>query len=115
MHVTRSGVKTRSLVSITLASRTNDRDPQPEPPERFLDRQHVGRLTQCSTADEPEIPGESVAPGPASGVESVAWQPERLVRTCVGDDTRQRRVWSPGRRRSQVEELRGGESLGVRG
>jgi hypothetical protein len=66
---------------VTLESKTYDRDPQPEPPECFLDRQHVGRLTPYSTANEPEIPSESLTP-PTSG-ESVAWQPERLVRTCV--------------------------------
>lgn len=68
---------------VTLASETRDTDPQPEPPACFLDRKYVGRLTQCSTAGEPEISGESVEPTSASQPEPVDWQPERLVRTCV--------------------------------
>jgi hypothetical protein len=68
---------------VTLVSTTHDSDPQPEPPECFLDRKHVGRLTQCSTAGEPEISGESVEPTPVSPPKPVDWQPERLVRTCV--------------------------------
>jgi hypothetical protein len=68
---------------VTLESKTYSADPQPEPPECFLDRKYVGRLTQCSTASEPEISGESVEPSSASQPESVDWQPERLVRTCV--------------------------------
>lgn len=68
---------------VTLASATHDTDPQPEPPRCFLDRKHVGRLTQCSTADEPETVGESAEPTPVSPPEPINWQPERLVRTCV--------------------------------
>jgi hypothetical protein len=68
---------------VTLASATHDDDPQPEPPRCFLDRKHVGRLTQCSTADEPETVGESAEPAPTSRPEPVSWQPRRLVRTCV--------------------------------
>ena len=68
---------------VTLESKTHDSDPQPEPPECFLDRKHVGRLTQCSTAGEPAISGESVEPTPVSPPKPVDWQPERLVRTCV--------------------------------
>jgi hypothetical protein len=68
---------------ITLESKTYDADPQPEPPECFLDRKHVGRLTQCSPAGEPEIVGESVESKPAPRPEPIDWQPERLVRTCV--------------------------------
>lgn len=68
---------------VTLASETRDTDPQPEPPDCFLDRKHVGRLTQCSTAGGPEISGESVQPRVTPRSEAIPWQPERLVRTCV--------------------------------
>jgi hypothetical protein len=68
---------------ITLESKTSAADPQPEPPECFLDRKYVARLTQCATAGEQEISGEPVKPMPASQPEPVNWQPERLVRTCV--------------------------------
>jgi len=68
---------------ITLASETHDTDPQPEPPACFLNRKHVRNLTQCPAAGEPEIVGESADPTPASRPEPVAWQPTRLVRTCV--------------------------------
>ena len=68
---------------VTLESKTHDADPQPEPPACFLDRTHVGNLTQCPTADGPESTGES-APAVAVGRPDAAdWQPERLVRTCV--------------------------------
>jgi hypothetical protein len=65
---------------VTLESETHDADPQPEPPECFLDRTRVARLTQCPVAGEPEIVGESVEQEPA---DPINWQPERLVRTCV--------------------------------
>jgi hypothetical protein len=68
---------------VTLSSNTHDTDPQPEPPRCFLDRTHVGRLTRCSTACEPEISGESAEPVSASPPDAQGWQPTRLVRTCV--------------------------------
>lgn len=67
---------------VTLTSTTHDTDPQPEPPECFLDRKHVGDMTQCSVAKEPEIAGVA-DPSPVSPPERIDWQPERLVRTCV--------------------------------
>lgn len=66
---------------VTLESRTSDSDPQPEPPDCFLDRKHVGNMTRCSVATGPEIAG--VEPSPVSPPERTDWQPERLVRTCV--------------------------------
>jgi len=69
---------------VTLNSRTYAADPQPEPPECFLDRTRVVRLAQCSIAGGPEIGGESRAPAPpAARRAATKWQPERLVRTCV--------------------------------
>lgn len=68
---------------VTLASMTRDADPQPDPPGCFLDRKHVGNLTHCPAACEPEIVGESAEPTPASRPARVDWQPKRLVRTCV--------------------------------
>jgi hypothetical protein len=68
---------------VTLASDTHEADPQPEPPDCFLDREHVRRMTQCPRGEEPGPTGENTpaAPGPAPAV--IDWQPERLVRTCV--------------------------------
>jgi hypothetical protein len=68
---------------VTLASTTHGRDPQPEPPECFLDRQHVGDMTRCPAANGPEIRGESADPKPPFRPDRIDWQPERLVRTCV--------------------------------
>jgi hypothetical protein len=69
---------------VTLESKTYADDPQPDPPECFLDRKHIGKLTQCPAASEPEIVGESGAPAPPGGPSAATkWQPERLVRTCV--------------------------------
>jgi hypothetical protein len=67
---------------VTLASTTHDTDPQPEPPACFLDRKHVGNMTQCSVAKGPEIAGVA-DPSPVSPPERIDWQPERRVRTCV--------------------------------
>jgi hypothetical protein len=66
---------------VTLTSTTHDTDPQPEPPACFLDRRHVNRLTSCPTHQEPEIGREAVEP--TASPELIAWQPNRLVRTCV--------------------------------
>jgi hypothetical protein len=66
---------------VTLASTTHECDPQPEPPECFLDRRHVANMTQCPIARQVEVAG--VRPPPASPPERIDWQPERLVRTCV--------------------------------
>jgi hypothetical protein len=66
---------------VTLASTTHPDDPQPEPPECFLDRRHVSRLTPCPTAGKPEITGERIEP--AARPDVIEWQPNRLVRTCV--------------------------------
>lgn len=66
---------------VTLASATHDTDPQPEPPECFLDRKHVGNMARCPVANEPEIAGAERPPD--SPPERPDWQPKRLVRTCV--------------------------------
>src|SRR5262249_41683917 len=66
---------------VTLSSKPYEADPQPDPPDRLLDREHVGRLTQCPTAQEPESAGEAVEPTARPG--AIQWQPSRLVRTCV--------------------------------
>ena len=68
---------------VTLASDTREADPQPEPPECFLDREHVRSMTQCPRGDESGPTGENTpsAPGPAPAV--IDWRPRRLVRTCV--------------------------------
>ncbi len=63
----------------TLAGRTHDRGPRPEPPECPSDRKHASRLTQCPAAREPEFAGEVVEPADRPG--RVAWQPERRVGT----------------------------------
>lgn len=68
---------------VTLESKTRETDPQPEPPDCFLDRKAVANLTQCPAACEPGIAGESVGPAPPIRGEPVDWQPKRLVRTCV--------------------------------
>jgi hypothetical protein len=68
---------------VTLSSRTHNTDPQPEPPECFLERAHVRRLVQCPAAGGPEIVGASTEPEPAARPDPIDWQPERLVRTCV--------------------------------
>jgi hypothetical protein len=59
---------------------THDTDPQPEPPECFLDRKRAGNMTQCAVAEGSET---AAGPPPVSSPEGIDWQPERLVRTCV--------------------------------
>ncbi len=68
---------------VTLVSRTHATDPQPEPPACFLDRKHVGNMTQCSVAKEPEIAGVGADPSLVPSPKQIDWQPERRVRTCV--------------------------------
>jgi hypothetical protein len=68
---------------VTLTSATHDTDPQPEPPECFLDRKHVGNMTQCSVAKEPEMAGGPADPSLVPPPDRIDWQPARVVRTCV--------------------------------
>jgi hypothetical protein len=68
---------------LTLSSQTHDTDPQPEPPDCFLDRKYIGQVTQCPTTHQPGIAGESVESEPPLPTEAIKWQPNRLVRTCV--------------------------------
>jgi hypothetical protein len=68
---------------VTLTSETRDTDPQPEPPECFLDRKRVGHLMQCSIAGGPEISGEPAGPTLIPRPDPIDWPPRRLVRTCV--------------------------------
>ena len=68
---------------VTLASAPHEIDPRPDPPDCFLDREHVRRMAQCPRGEEPGPAGENTpaAPEPAPAVTD--WPPERLVRTCV--------------------------------
>lgn len=66
---------------VTLESKTSDADPQPEPPDCFLDRKHVGNMAQCPVAKGLEITGAE--PSPVPPPERTDWQPKRSVRTCV--------------------------------
>jgi hypothetical protein len=68
---------------VTLQSDPHEADPQPEPPDGFLDREHVRSMTQCPRGEESGSTGENTpaAPRPAPAV--IDWQPERVVRTCV--------------------------------
>lgn len=68
---------------VTLASTSHEADPQPEPPDCFLDRRHVGEMTQCPAVREPEVAGETTTLAAATQSERIDWQPRRLVRTCV--------------------------------
>lgn len=68
---------------VTLTSTTHDTDPQPEPPACFLDRKHVGNMTECPAACGPALGSESVEPKAVPEGDVIAWQPERVVRTCV--------------------------------
>ena len=56
---------------VTLASVTHEADPQPEPPECFLDRKHVRQMTQCPAAKEPETAGDATGPASASSAEQI--------------------------------------------
>lgn len=75
---------------LTMSGETFTTDPQPEPPTTFTDPQRVAALVRglqgFSRAEEPETGNAS------SGIQveeepeeesRQAWQPERLVRTCV--------------------------------
>ncbi len=89
---------------LTLASQEQAVDPHPEVPACFLQRQRVARLVQEISnhrvaADEalvlpalapvpaadaaPTADPEPAAAAPPAAATAPAWQPERLVRTCV--------------------------------
>jgi hypothetical protein len=68
---------------VTLTSATHNTDPQPEPPECFLDRKHVGNMTHSSVAKEPEMAGGAADPALVPPPDRIDWQPARVVRTCV--------------------------------
>jgi len=68
---------------VTLRSDTHEADPQPEPPDCFLDRGHVRRMTQCPRGEQPHPPGENTPTASETAPKATNWQPERVVRTCV--------------------------------
>lgn len=96
---------------VTLTGATHDTDPQPEPPDCFLDRKRVGNMTQCSVATGSEITGAAAGPPCVSPPERIAWQPERVVRTCVAT-TRDSEVF--GRLVGAEAKARNFESAGRR-
>lgn len=75
---------------VTLESQTYAADPQPEPPESFLEPRRVRRLVQQMQGQAADKPHEEEKPGdppaaaePREEVERERTTPRRLVRTCV--------------------------------
>ncbi len=70
---------------VTLQGQEHAADPQPEPPACLADPQRVASLARAVQRQAPAADEEmfaSAAP-PAAEPEPAAWQPQRLVRTCV--------------------------------
>jgi hypothetical protein len=75
---------------VTLDSEVHETDPQPEPPESFLEPRRVQRLVQQMqglSGDKPQVePEQEDASTPQQAQESSEERPEkprRLIRTCV--------------------------------
>jgi hypothetical protein len=75
---------------VTLASKEYETDPQPEPPESFLEPRRVQRLVQQMQRQSGDKPQEEEEQGdtladqePAEAAQQQRTTPRRLVRTCV--------------------------------
>jgi hypothetical protein len=75
---------------VSLQSQVHDSDPQPEPPESFLEPRRVQRLVQQMKGQAGDTPPEKAEPAEASAPEETPrvpgprpGAPVKLVRTCV--------------------------------
>jgi hypothetical protein len=68
---------------VTLSSNAHEIDPQPEPPDCFLDREYVRDMTQCPRGEQSQPPDEDTPSVSGPEPEVIDWQPKRLLRTCV--------------------------------
>jgi hypothetical protein len=95
--------ETKNACLLTMSSSPSEKDPHPELPTCFRDRDYVEKLVRemhsaaCSSGKEkretPAISGETEAAPPSSsktpevvpalGQKAEDWHPKRLVRTCV--------------------------------
>jgi hypothetical protein len=79
---------------VSLKSQVHDRDPQPEPPESFLEPRRVRRLVQQMKGQATEAPPEGPEPEEAAALVATPavpverpGAPVKLVRTCVASMT----------------------------
>lgn len=92
VHLSGEGWReTKNACLISATHQTCDADPQPEPPECFLDPKHVAKIAQTEAlsvaapaAAKPPTDQASEAPDDATAPdEPQDWRPKRLVRTVV--------------------------------
>lgn len=89
--VHRSGEGWRETKNACLISATHgafDHDPQPEPPDCFLDPKHVAKIAETqalsvAAPDAVEPPTDEVLKAPDDPGEPSDWRPKRLVRTVI--------------------------------
>lgn len=75
---------------VSLESQVHEHDPQPEPPQSFLEPRRVHRLVQQMQGHSPDRPGDeqenavaSTTASAAAGAPQRSGAPHRKVRTCV--------------------------------
>jgi len=75
---------------VTLHSETHEQDPQPQPPESFVEPRRVQQLVQQMQGSAGELPAEEAAPTdaatpgpPDEAAKEPVDKPRRHVRTCV--------------------------------
>ncbi|HVC98558.1 MAG TPA: hypothetical protein VND64_33135 [Pirellulales bacterium] len=80
--------ETKNACLISASYRTFDHDPQPEPPDCFLDPKHVAKIaeTEALSVAAPAAanpPTDEALATPDDREETNDWRPKRLVRTVV--------------------------------
>jgi hypothetical protein len=92
VHLTGEGWReTKNGCLISATHRTFQEDPQPEPPECFLDPKHVAKIaeTEALSVAAPAAAQASDSRSPAAAADAAEdakpqdWRPKRLVRTVV--------------------------------
>jgi len=100
VHLSGEGWReTKNACLISAIHRTFEHDPQPEPPDSFLDPKHVAKIAETEAlsvaapqAAPPPDDGEGLDPEspPAADAKPKGWRPKRLVRTVVASVKRSR-------------------------
>jgi hypothetical protein len=82
--------ETKNAVLVRAARTVSDDDPQPEPPDCFLDSEHVAKIAETEAlsvaSPAPDMPREQRPENGSAPVKSGRandWRPKRLVRTVL--------------------------------
>lgn len=89
VHLSGEGWReTKNACLISATHRTFDHDPRPEPPDCFLDPQHVAKIAETAALSvaapaAASPPTEEPQAANPAAEEEASWRPKRLVRTVV--------------------------------